>query len=137
MRLHELEQSRVNRAPDRGAHGALRGRTTRDVVGLSDPGHILDRHFNSEIEVFLLRRIDDCDRPVAWRRAVGGEFAVDRARPVAPSLTLPGAAARSRSSQKSRALIEWTLRGRQAATLRRDAGGRLQALARPRHWRPP
>src|SRR3954447_21298450 len=132
MRLHELEQARVNRAPDRGAHGALRGWTTRDVVDLSDPGHILDRHFNSEIEVFLLRRIDDCDRPVAWRRAVGGEFPVDRVLRVHPSLNLPGAAARSRSSQKSRDLIEWTLRGRQADPLRRDAGERLQALERQR-----
>ena len=54
--------------PDRRAHRALRRRPARDVRRLADARHVLDRDLDAQLELLLLRRVDDRDRAVGRRR---------------------------------------------------------------------
>ena len=64
VRAHQLEQPRMDRRPDRRARGRWRRRPARDLLGLAHLRHVLDRHFDGQVEPFLLGRVDDRDRPV-------------------------------------------------------------------------
>ena len=57
---HQFQQPWIDRGPDGRAVAAGRG-TAGDVVGLAHPGHVLDRHFDGQLEPLLLRRIHDGD----------------------------------------------------------------------------
>ncbi len=71
VRLDQVEESRVDRGPDRRAHGPLRRGAARYRLRLADLRHVLDRDFDFQIEPLLLRRIDDGDIAIlrcGWRR---------------------------------------------------------------------
>ena len=112
MRRDELEQPRVDGRPDRRPHRALRRGSARDVLDLADAGHVLDRHFDRQVEPLLLRGVDDGRRNGRPRRA----------------MRLRGS--RGRSAQESRHFVERALRGREADALERCGvrpGGSLRA----------
>ena len=81
VRADELEQPRVDRRPDR------RPRVAHDAgpLGISAFGarsqlrHVLDRHFDGQLQRLLLAGVDDRDRPVA-DGALGGELVLDLGR---------------------------------------------------------
>ena len=56
VRLHQFEQTRVDRGPDRLPRRRLRRRATRDLVALADLRHVLDRDLDPEVELLLLAR---------------------------------------------------------------------------------
>ena len=99
MRRDELEQTRVYGRPDRRSHRTLCRGPAGDVLDLADAGHVLDRHFDRQVEPFLLRGVDDGDGTVAPRRCFS--------------------AARRRSAQESGHLVERALRGGEADALER------------------
>ena len=47
---------------------ALRRGPARDLFRLADLRHVLDRHFDAQVELLLLRRVDDRDRAIRRRR---------------------------------------------------------------------
>jgi hypothetical protein len=69
----DLQEPRVNRRPDRRPRVPHRGRAARDVVGPRQLRHVLDRHFDRELQAFPLSGIDDGNRPIA-DLAVDGEL---------------------------------------------------------------
>ena len=77
MRAHQFEQPWVDRAPDRRPRRAGGG-PARDLFDLPHPRHVLDRHFDLQLELLLLRSVHDRDRAIIWRRAVRAELVVDR-----------------------------------------------------------
>src|SRR5918999_85102 len=78
MRLYELQQTWMNRCPDRRARRGRRRRTTGNLVGLPHPGHVLDRDLDPQVEPLFRRRIYDGDRPILdWLMFGGSEFVVD------------------------------------------------------------
>ena len=126
MRLDELEQARVDRRPDRRPHGTLRRRAARDVLGLADARHVLDRHLDRQLEPLLLRRVDDGDgtvepdrrcqpgaplrREIARLRRAGRCVAE---RPMRWSAAAPaGRIASSRSSDSASGRRAWSARAR-------------------------
>src|SRR5439155_21492945 len=125
----QLEQPRMNRAPDRRAYRSFRGGAARDVFCLADAGHVLDRHFDPKVETLLLRSVDDGHRTVGRSRAVGGELVVDgvlwigrpgSGMPARSNLSRRGRiAAKADAAEKARDLVERPLRRRQADALRR------------------
>ena len=44
--------------------GPCDGGAARDVLGLADASHVLDRHLDRQVEPFLLRSVDDGDGTV-------------------------------------------------------------------------
>ena len=59
--------------------GPLRCGAARDLLDLADLGHVLDRHLDGQVELLLLGRVDDRDRPEHRRgAALGGELVVNR-----------------------------------------------------------
>ena len=66
VRANQLEQARVDRRPDRRPRVAQRRRPARDRrSGRRQLRHVLDRHFDRQLQRLLLPGVDDGDRPVA------------------------------------------------------------------------
>src|SRR5688572_4589558 len=65
VRADQVQQARVDRRPDRGARWTLCGRAARNGNGGGEPRHVLDRHFNPQVELLLLGGVDHRHRPVA------------------------------------------------------------------------
>ena len=79
VRADQLEEPRVDRRPDRGAHRSLRRRAARDFHRLADPRHVLDRHFDrkssfffADVSTIVTGRYSGAARPAA------AELVVDR-----------------------------------------------------------
>ena len=77
MCLDELKEPRMNGRPDRRSHRTPRRRPTLNVDRLAYLRHVLDRHFDSQIEILLLGRVDDRDGPVAGRHGFRAEFVMN------------------------------------------------------------
>ncbi len=61
MRLDQLKQLRMDGAPDRWPHRALRGGTAGDRVDAIEPGHIFHGHFDAQIKTLGLAGIHNRD----------------------------------------------------------------------------
>jgi hypothetical protein len=64
VRLDQLEHARVDRGPDARPHVAERDRTAGLLVGredLAEPGHVLDRDDDLELQRLPAARVDDLD----------------------------------------------------------------------------
>ena len=59
-----FEQPRMDRRPDRRPRVAERRRSARDHVGPGELRHVLDRHFDRQLQRLLLSGVDDRDGPV-------------------------------------------------------------------------
>ena len=79
MRANQLEQPRVDRRPDRRSVVADRRGPARDVVRRREPRHVLDRHFDSQLQTLPRAGVDDRHRTVA-QRSRGAELGVDDVR---------------------------------------------------------
>ena len=122
--------------PDRWPGVADRQRPARYLVGRRQPGHVLDRHLDTEFERLLLAGVDDRHRAIADRAPWRGEFAGH----LALGLGFGGAdAARDfsvadagglRAAKEAGHLIQRTLGGGQPDALRRCLGERRQPLER-------
>jgi hypothetical protein len=73
---NQLEQPRVNRGPDRLPCRALRCRTARQIHRLGHACHILDRHFDAQLQQLLFRRVHDRDRAERGRLPIVRELVV-------------------------------------------------------------
>ena len=152
MLANQLEKPRMDRGPDRRAGRPLRRRSAGQVDSLRGAGHVLDRHFDPQFQLFLVRCVHDRHRAERRRLLIVGELAVqlsldvlDGNRVLAPG-ALRGRTRRFRNRPRLDAaeemgnLLERTLRGRQTYPLERPAeAGRpqfLQALQRQRQVRP-
>ena len=63
VRPYQLEQAGMDRRPDRGA--LHRGdRSAWDICRLTQPGHVLDRDLDHEVERLLSAGVEDLDRPL-------------------------------------------------------------------------
>jgi hypothetical protein len=157
---YQFEQPRMDRRPDRRTRRARRG-AARDVVARlrsgrsegapgrrrrADPGQVLDRHLDLQVERLLCSGVDDRDRPVAHRSMVSGELLLDLSRGAASVgrrlASRPraggrrprrGAAGRAlHASEKPRHLLERALGRRQPDPLGRLFAARRQPLDRHR-----
>ncbi len=150
VRANQLEQPRMDRRPDRRPRIADRRRAARDVVRGRQPGHVLDRHFDRQLQRLLRAGVDDGDRAVADGAAVRREFVVDlavdrrlvelarrcRLRPrLGDCRARRLSADDSRPAQKPRHLVERPLGRRQADALRRLLAARREPLERQREVR--
>src|SRR5947208_4829393 len=59
----ELEQPGMDRRPDASALWSGRSRSGGELLELPQPGEIVDRHLDADLELLLRSRIHDGDRP--------------------------------------------------------------------------
>ncbi len=145
VRTNQLQQPRVDRRPDGGARVADRRRTARDIVGSCQPGHVLDRDLDPEVERLPLASVDDDDRAIAngasVRRELVANLALNVARGGMPTLIpapgggragpLPTIGRRPLdTAEKPRDFVERPLGRRQADTLRRTFAQRGETFDR-------
>src|SRR4051812_10423733 len=62
MRAHELKETRMDRGPNRGSAICPGDRSTAKLERVTETRHVLDRHFDRELERLARARIDDADR---------------------------------------------------------------------------
>ncbi len=125
----------MNRRPDRRPRIADRGRTARDLVRGRDFRHVLDWHFDRELQTFLPARIDDGDGAVL-HGACACKFVFDLR--VGVGLLRRGSRIADcgfGSAKVSRHFVERTLCRRQSDALRRGCAQRVEALERQRKMR--
>ena len=67
MRSNQLDQLRMNRAPDRLRHRPLRRRPARLLDGFPHRRHVFDRRLHGDRQLLRRARIDDRHRPVLDR----------------------------------------------------------------------
>ena len=128
VRMNQLEQARVNRAPNRGARSRTGGRAAGNFVDLGESRHILDRDVDRQPQLLPLGGVDDRHRPVGGCLLVAGELVVqlaldffDRLRIALPRA--PGrrawfsGGARLGAAEKSCDFIQRTLRRRESNPL--------------------
>ena len=94
----ELDQTRMDRGPDRATGGRAGGRSARDVEDLAQPRHVLDRDLDRDVVRLAAAGVHDLDRP--------------RLPPAAAACRLPAA-------QEPGDLFERPLRRREANALQR------------------
>src|SRR3989440_9211921 len=63
MCADELEQPRMDGRPDASALGSGRSRSGRKLLELPQPGEIVDRHLDADLELLSRSRVHDGDRP--------------------------------------------------------------------------
>ncbi len=139
MRVNQLQQARVDGAPDGRAGRRLRGRPARNVRRLRQPRHVLDRDFDVQPQRLAFRGVDDGHRPVGGALVVVGELVVKLALDLLDGLHVAllralrrGARllhrARLGAAEESRDLVQRPLRGGEADALQADLKVRLERL---------
>src|SRR5688572_1083959 len=67
MSGNQLQQAWMDRRPDRGSYRSLCCGTARNFNRRRESRHVFDWHLDAKLQLFLLRRVDDGDRPKCCR----------------------------------------------------------------------
>ncbi len=135
MGADEFEELGMDRAPDGGADGRLRGGAAGERVDVVEARHVFDRDFDAEVEALRFAGVDDRDGAVLHAFAAGLEFFEDF---FGCSMTGGFFLLRSgrNASQKMCDFLERPLGGGESDTLNRPSNELFETLERERQMRP-